>query len=525
MPRFDAYLKGTAIALGLAAIALADTSAATASENLPTARTAQPSPEQRPKNVLLIISDDLATRLGAYGWNVNTPNIDRLASQGVTFERAYSQFPWCGPSRASFLTGTRPDTNGVRNLWTPLRQKIPDLVTLPQHFRQQGFFTGRVGKVFHQGVPDGIGKPGPDDPLAWDIAVDPRGRDVDIQEAGKLHDLSPGIPYGSAMTWYADEGPETDHTDAKVATAAIEMLKDQKDRPFFIAVGFYRPHVPEVAPQKYYDLYPIDEIEIDASTPEELKRVLPASRAWAPDHFGMTADEQRQMIRGYYAATSFMDAQVGRMLDAVDELGLSDSTVIVFLSDHGFLLGEHGQWMKNVLWDQSAKTPLILRAPGVTKAGGRSPRVVELLDLYPTLTDLIGLPANERNEGRSLRPLLTEPQNEDWTKAAFSQVMGGRSVHTERWRYTEWQGGEKGRELYDHIADPAETRNLAEQPAYNQVVTYFGGMLASATVEQRNEATEYDPVRNCLLRPLGAPPNPVDAGKPGVARICEAIDP
>lgn len=481
---------------------------------------------ERPRNVLLIIADDLGNRLGNLGWDVRTPNIDRLASEGVVFDRAYAQFPWCAPSRASFLTGTRPDNNGVVNLWTPLRKKLPDIVTLPQYFRERGYFSGRVGKVFHQGVPDGIGHSGPDDSASWDLAIDPRGRDVDIQDAGKLNDLSPGIPYGSAMTWYADdEGDDGEHTDGKVASAAIEMLQSHRDKPFFIAVGFYRPHVPEVAPRKYFDLYPPESIAVTDNSPEHLAAVLPASRAWTPDHFGMSEDDQRQMIRAYYAATSFMDAQVGRIVGALDALGLADDTIVVFMSDHGFLLGEHGQWMKNVLWEPAARTPLIVRAPGMTRAGSRSSHLVELLDLYPTLTDLAALPHNPRNEGTSLKPLLERPDRPDWDKPAFSQVMGGRSVRAEHWRYTEWEGGTKGRELYDHRTDPDERRNLAQDPAHQATVTRLHGLLAAMPVERRGPAPDYDPVRDCLLRPLGPPPKPDEAGKPGIGRVCAAVDP
>ena len=185
-----------------------------------------------------------------------TPNIDRLGTQGVTFDRAYTQFPLCGPSRASFLTGTRPDTTKVSNLSTPFRKALPDISTLPQYFREQGYFSGRIGKVFHQGVPDDIGRDGPDDPRSWTQVVNPRGRDKDA-ENGKLVELSPGIAYGSSMTYLADDGADEEQTDGKVATSAIEMMKANKDKPFFIAVGFYRPHVPEVAPKKYFDLYPL----------------------------------------------------------------------------------------------------------------------------------------------------------------------------------------------------------------------------------------------------------------------------
>ncbi|EHJ59552.1 sulfatase [Novosphingobium pentaromativorans] len=491
----------------------------------PTVHTTSDQPQQHKRqNVLLIISDDLAARIGPYQADVRTPNLDRLASQGVTFDRAYSQFPWCAPSRASFLTGTRPDTTGVYNLWTPFRRKLPDIATLPQYFRQNGYFSGRVGKVFHQGVPGDIGTSGPDDPQSWDMVVNPSGRDRDA-ENGRLNDLTPGIPYGSALTYLADDGEDEEQTDGKVASEAIRMIEQHKDDPFFIAVGFYRPHVPEVVPKKYFDLYPLDRIKLAYETPETLAQVLPASKAWTPDNFGMTETEQREIIRAYLAATSFVDAQVGRVLDAVDRMGLADDTIVVFMSDHGFLLGEHGQWMKNILFEESAQVPLIIRVPGTKNAGEHSPRTVELLDIYPTLTQMAGLPHYNRNQGTSLAELLADPDSPSWAKPALSQVNGGRSVRTERWRYTEWEQGKDGRELYDHAADPLEHRNLADDPRYAQVVSLLRAMLPPGPVEKRMGSIGYDAARDCLLKPLGPRPDKADIDKPGVQRPCDMIDP
>lgn len=528
-----------ALAVGVSAMALgtgAGLAAAPAAVNSGTvART------ERPMNVLFIMADDMAARLGSYGAPVRTPNLDRLATQGVSFDRAYAQFPWCAPSRASLLTGTRPDTTRVMDLSTPFRQALPDIKTLPQYFKDQGYYSGRVGKIFHQGVPGDIGRDGPDDTQSWTEVVNPRGRDKDA-ENGALINLTPGLPYGSAAAYLADGGTDEEQTDGKVATAAIDMLKANKDKPFFIGVGFYRPHVPEVAPKKYFDLYPLETIRIAGETPETLSKVLPASKAWTPDNIGMTADEQKRMIQAYFAATSFMDAQVGRVLSALKELGLEDNTIVVFTSDHGFMLGEHGQWMKNILWEDSARVPLIVRTPGMKVAGTRSDRTVELLDLYPTLTELVGLPHYDRNQGQSLRPLLADPDDRQWTKPALSQVRGGRSVRTERWRYTEWEEGALGRELYDHQSDPGEHRNLAEVPAYAATVAELKAMLPKGPVEKRANPVAYDPVRDCLLRPLGggpannaqknAPPGPAPSGEAkgggeggGAARICAAVDP
>jgi arylsulfatase A-like enzyme len=527
---FQTTAVAAAIGLAIAPIASAD-----ARRNAPAA--AKQPPQHRPAraehrfNVLLIMADDLAPRLGSYGAPVRTPNIDRLAAQGVSFDRAYSQFPWCAPSRASMLTGTRPDTTRVADLATPFRAALPDILTLPQYFRTNGYFSGRVGKIFHQGVPAGIGEAGPDDPQSWDRVVDPRGRDRDA-ENGRLVELTPGIPYGSSMAYLADAGGDGDQTDGKVATAAIEMLEANRDKPFFIGVGFYRPHVPEVAPSRYFDLYPLETIGIEQQTSAMLARVLPASKAWTPDNFAMTPDQQRQMIRAYYAATSYMDAQVGRVLDALEALGLADDTIVVFTSDHGFMLGEHGQWMKNILWEPSARVPLVIRVPGARKsAGRRSPRTVELLDIYPTLLDLAGLPGYPRNQGRSLAPLLARPADRGWTKPALSQVRGGRSVRTERWRYTEWEGGKLGRELYDHVRDPRELHNLADDPRQAATVARLHALLPQGPVEAGPRPVRYDPARDCtyFLAParLAAPPKAGTSGGDGTAGLtrCEALDP
>jgi hypothetical protein len=303
------------------------------------------------------------------------------------------------------------------------------------------------------------------------------------------------------------------------------MIRAHKDQPFFIGVGFYRPHVPEVAPKKYFDIYPLDKIKATPQRDADLARLLPASKAWTPDNFAMSEEDQRKMIRAYYAATSFMDAQVGRVVDALQDMGLADDTIVVFASDHGFLLGEHGQWMKNILWEEADRVPLIIRVPGTRMAGKRSPRTVELLDLYPTLTELAGLPHYARNEGTSLSPLLRDPTNRTWTKPALSQVRGGRSVRTERWRYTEWEQGRLGRELYDHVADPHELHNLAQDPRHAAIVRQLRALLPPGPVEKRPPPVRYDAIRDCTYFP--APKRGASAGGEGGGGLarCEALDP
>ncbi|MBB5685159.1 sulfatase [Sphingobium boeckii] len=439
-------------------------------------------PVQPRKNVLLIIADDLNTRLGAYGSPVvQTPNIDRLARSGVTFERAYSQFPLCGPSRASFLTGMRPDTTHILDLQTKLRDKVPSVVTLPQYFRQNGYFSGRVGKVFHQGVPSDIGTGGPDDPLSWDHVINPAGRDKQAERDGRIINMTPKIPLGIAFAYLPDDGPDEAQTDGMVATEAIKMIEAHKDKPFFIAVGFYRPHVPAVAPKKYFDLYPDDRLHWAPEGPGNIKSVLPAAVGLgAKLSQGLTDDQRRQMVRSYYASTSFMDAQVGRVLDGLEKSGAAKNTIVIFISDHGYNLGEHGEWQKDVLWEQSTRVPLIVYTPGANGNGRKSERLVELLDVYPTLTDLAGLPGNQNTQGRSLRPLLDRP-NGPWSRPAQSQAANGRSVRFKEWRYSEWgENGLVGRELYNLNRDPGEYQNLAGNPRYRKILDRLKGMLPKA---------------------------------------------
>jgi iduronate 2-sulfatase len=428
----------------------------------------------RPPNVLLIMADDLNTDLGTYGHPlVKTPQLDRLAARGVRFDRAYNQFPLCSPSRVSMMTGLRPDTTRVYDLQTDFRTILPDVVTLPQMFRKQGYIAARVGKIYHYGNPGQIGTSGLDDPASWDHFVNPKGADKD--EEAQVTNFTPARGLGSALAFHASAAPDDQHTDGKVATEAIALLEQYKDRPFFLAAGFYRPHCPYIAPRKYFDMYPLDRIRVPETLPEAANGPPPPA-FWTPKDWVLTADQQRETIRAYFASISFLDANVGRLLDALDRLGLSDNTLVVFASDHGYHLGERGQWMKQSLFERSARTPLIVAGPGIV--GGRaSARVVELLDVYPTLAALAGVTPPAGLEGRSLAPLLKDPAA-TWDHSALSQVRrGGKegfmgySVRSERWRYTEWDGGKRGAELYDEASDPEERVNLAADPNHREAVT------------------------------------------------------
>jgi iduronate 2-sulfatase len=427
--------------------------------------------EDKKLNVLFIAVDDMNNDLGCYGHQVvKSPNIDRLASQGVRFEHAYCQFPLCSPSRSSLMTGLRPSTTRVFDLQYHFREGLPDVVTLPQMFMKAGYYAGRVGKIYHYGNPNDIGTSGLDDPASWQEFVNPAGRDKTSLELDVMNYTPDRKGLGAAMAFLADkEGKDEEHTDGKVATEAIRLLEKHKDQPFFLAVGFYKPHCPWITPSKYFDRYSMEQITLPEIAPDFRKTALePALASTKPwPYMGVTYDQARECKRAYYAAISFVDAQIGRVLDAVDRLGLRDNTIVVFWSDHGYHLGEHGLWMKQSCYEEASRVPMIIRVPGQKTAGQASPRTVELLDLYPTLADLTGLAPTKGLEGVSVRPLLENPQAA-WPHAAYTQVQRGNfpgySVRTERWRYTEWDDGTKGRELYDHENDPQELHNLADDP-------------------------------------------------------------
>jgi len=446
---------------------------------------------KRRPNVLFIATDDLNCALGCYGHPVvKTPNLDRLAARGVRFERAYTQFALCSPSRSSLMTGLGPDTTTIYNLQKHFREAIPNVVTLGQCFQKNGYYVARVGKIYHYGNPGQIGTDGLDDAPTWQHRVNPKG--VDKDEEPKLIFGTPerkGI--GSSICYYASPEPDEKHTDGIVATEIIKLMEQNKDKPFFLGAGFYRPHCPYISPKKYFDMYPSDRMK-----PIELvdgeNRIAPPWAYWTtPPNWNMTYKQQQEALQAYYAAISFVDANVGRLLDAVDRLGIADNTVIVFWSDHGYGTGEHGQWMKQTVFEAATRIPLIFAGPGVKAKGKSSPRTVEMLDFYPTLADLCGLSEVPSNlHGKSLRPLLENPSAK-WDRPAISQVsrnrneagkaMMGYSIRTERYRYTEWNGGAEGAEMYDYQADPKELKNLATSAAHAKTRAELKGRLAAIT--------------------------------------------
>ncbi len=348
---------------------------------------------------------------------------------------------------------------------------MPDVVTLPQMFIKNGYFVARVGKMYHYGNPGDIGTNGLDDRASWMERINPSGLDKTSLELDLIN-YTPNRGLGSAMAYLSDrKGKDVEHTDGKVATEAIKLLEKHKNKPFFIAAGFYKPHTPWITPKKYFDMYNQDQMslpKISSETPDDYPELaLASTKPWP--YFGITTDQARECKLAYFAAISFVDAQIGRLLDALDSLGLSENTVIVFWSDHGYHLGEHGLWFKQSCFEESAKSPLIISFPGNKSAGKICKRTVELIDIYPTLAELTGLTPPSNIQGYSLLPLLKNPEAE-WNHPAFTQVQRGNtpghSVRTEVWRYTEWGFGKMGEELYNEEADPKELHNLAGNSKY-----------------------------------------------------------
>jgi uncharacterized sulfatase len=443
-------------------------------------------------NVLFVVLDDLNTRLGCYGdAQAKSPNIDRFADRGVRFERAYAQYPVCNPSRVSFLSGLRPERTGVfSNDSTDMpRKQLKDHVFLPQAFRQQGWFTARVGKVFH------IGR---DLPECWDVTEEGTGLTKPTSQPWEIRDLKlqPHIASEEKTERGLGESPwivklkaDDDATvDGKCAERVCELLEKAAngDKPFFIAAGFRRPHLPWMAPQRYFDA--IDPTHLTLPDPKApplpMGRMQPASP--------LTPEQIRRNLHAYYAVQHFSDEQVGKLWATMDRLKLWDNTIVVLLGDHGYFLGERSDFYgKGNLLETACRTPLIIAGPGVAKKGV-CPRVVELLDLYPTLADLCGVKPPENLDGRSLRPLLEKPQT-PWPHAAFTvQALktGGiraRAVRTERWRYVEGVDAKVEPLLFDEQSDSREWKNLAANPDYADAVAKLKALLADLKVPKVSE--------------------------------------
>ncbi|MFN9720234.1 MAG: sulfatase [Planctomycetota bacterium] len=489
---------------------------------------AEPLPaQQSPKrNVLFIISDDLNNMLSCYGDPIiRTPNIDRLAAKSVRFERAYCAFPLCGPSRNSLLTGLYPNSTGIHANSQIFRQTIPNQLSMSQTFRQQGYFSARIGKLYHYNVPNSVGTNGHDDPASWELELNPVGVDR-LQELNDTFSLTPG-QFGGTLSWHASPKSDEHHTDAMMARDADWVLercaRDQR-RPFFLAVGFFRPHTPYIAPKTpWFDMYREDAMPVISGIEEDQQDIPAPGLGSAKAEQAKMSDELRRKARhAYSAAISFMDAQVGFVLDSLKRHGLEDNTIIVFTSDHGYHMGEHGLWQKMSLFEESSRVPLLIAVPGVT-SGSAAKAPVSHVDVFPTLAELCGVTPPANLQGQSLVPILQDPgaTGRNWaltqvtrtgrsvrpesTTAASSDPSGndakqrknqrknkpettetvparffGYSLRTPRWRYTEWDGGDKGRELYDHEADPSELTNLADASEHSSTVAELSKQLQAA---------------------------------------------
>lgn len=438
-----------------------------------------------PLNVLFIAVDDLGNVLDDdRPASIKTPHLDKLKQRGTFFQRAYCQIPLCNPSRASVMTGKRPDATTVWDLDRHFRDQIPEAVTLSQKFRQHDYQVTRVGKIYHYNVPKGIGTDGLDDKPSWDQVINSKGRDVD--EEALITNPTPWKPVSAAISWLAAEGTDEEQTDGMIATEAVGLLNQFQHKPFFLAVGFFRPHTPYVAPKKYFDMHPLAEIELH-QVPKGDRDDIPAAaiphNIPKPD-YDLDKKTLKQSLQAYYASVSFVDAQVGRVIQELDRLKLTDNTVIVFWSDHGYHLGEHHLWQKRTLYDESARAPVIIAAPNATSGGVTCNRVVEFIDMYPTVTDLVLGTIPKDLDGRSLKSLLNDPKKK-WRHPAFTQILRpgdgkpvmGAAVTIGRYRYIEWNSGDAGRELFDHKVDAQELTNLIDSREHQSVASRLQKLL------------------------------------------------
>lgn len=426
-------------------------------------RTASPqaaSAEGKP-NILFLAIDDLNDWIGVLGGHPQalTPNIDRLARRGVAFRRCYCQAPACNPSRTSVLTGLRPTTSGVYQNADIWRDAVPQAVTLPKHFMLHGYEAIGGGKIFH----------GPmNEARSWDYYYNPPG--FLRPEGAPVNGLNSGH-----FDWSGLDAPDEETADTMLADWAADYLSKDHRKPFFLAVGLYRPHLPWYAPEKYFEKFPEAATELPAYLKGDLEDTPESARRSLRDHERVTGSGQwKRAVAAYLACIHYADMNVGRVLRALDEGPHADNTIIVLWTDHGWHLGEKDHWRKFTLWEESTRTPLVFAGKNVESRAAVCDRTVELLDVYPTLVDLAGLPERPELDGVSLRPLLENPESE-WTKPAVtSNGPDKTSVRTERWRYSKFPDGE---ELYDHDADPQEWTNLASDPKYAAVRRELSALL------------------------------------------------
>ena len=448
--------------------------------------------------MLFIIADDLNCDLGCYGnTQVKSPNIDGLAQKGIVFENAHNQYPLCGPSRASFMSGMYTDQTKITQNNIHLRSTVPDVVTIGQRFKQQGYQSVRIGKIFHYDNPSSIGTSGFDDIYSWDKTINPYGRDK--LEEHKINTLSPRR-YGGTLSWLAAEGKDEEQTDGIGASEAIDLLDgfSKSGENFFLAVGMYRPHTPFVAPKKYFDLYDREKIDIP-EIPNGYYETLPEAAVRSitsrEEQLNLEKERAQEIKEAYYATISFVDAQVGRILDHLELLGLDENTIVVFTSDHGYHMGEHGHWQKQTLFENSTRVPLIISNPNLEQKGVKSMSPVELIDLYPTLMELTGISTPQHVVGKSLTPIMKNV-NTSVRGSALTRWRNGYSIKTKRYRLTKWKNRwGSDYELYDHTKDKEELINLANNLAYSEVMDslkiVIKQRIAQATIKPKGIGRQF----------------------------------
>jgi arylsulfatase A-like enzyme len=448
---------------------------------------AQPRP-----NVLFIISDDLTTTaLSCYENKAcQTPNIDRLAAAGTRYTRTFCQFPVCGPSRASFMSGYYPHATGTMG-YVSGRENIGDRATWSQHFINNGYYAARVSKIFHMGVPGDIekGSNGTDDEASWVERFNSQGPEWQAPGDGELLEKNPDgtkpVKGGNTLELVKADGDDMVHSDGKTAKKACELLRKHKDEPFFLAVGFVRPHVPFVAPRAYYEPYDWNNIVLPEKVPGDWDDIPEAGINYKTSkNLDLNTEQEKKGVAAYYASVAFLDAQVGKVLDTLREEGLADNTIVIFTSDHGFHLCEHDFWMKVGLMDESSRVPLIISVPGKKPAVCDS--FTELIDLYPTVAELCGLDVPARLQGKSLVKTLDDPSF-SVRDTAFCVNSKSFLLRTDAWAYIQHgKNGELGLQLFDMENDPKQYTNLAEKPEYSLVVDGFKKQLAAKLEELGN---------------------------------------
>jgi len=446
-------------------------------------------------NVLFIISDDLtSTALSCYGNKVcKTPNIDSLAERGTRFTQAYCQGTYCGPSRASFMSGYYPHATGALGYKSP-RPQIGNRVTWSQHFKNNGYYAARVSKIYHMGVPGGIeqGGHGADDEASWTERFNSKGPEWRAPGDGETLQNNPDgkkpAVGGNTFVVVEADGDDLVHSDGKTAKKAVELLHLHKDKPFWLGVGFVRPHVPFVAPRSYYPPFkPYSKMVLPPKIPGDWDDIPKAGINYCTSsNMKMDVRRQKKAVGGYYASVAYLDAQVGKVLTALDEAGLRDNTIVIFTSDHGFHLGEHDFWAKVSLRDESSQVPLIISAPGKKPAVCNS--FVELLDLYPTLVSMCGLEAQKRLQGKDVSKMLDDPSH-SVRDAAFcvAPMRKGFLLREKDWAYIQYgEKADKGIELFDMQKDPKQYVNLAKKKKFQPVVKAFKKKMAAKLADLRN---------------------------------------